>query len=82
MACTTLTPRRATQGSCRPVPAKRTASPSRLSVSCSSAMVGVGLKATAKRISAPVEIPPCMPPEWLLRKAIVPHSVRSITSFT
>ena len=41
-------------------------------VSCSMKIVATGLNATARVMGMPFEMPPWMPPEWLVRVRTVP----------
>ena len=63
MDSTIGTARGSTHGSWRPRAARVAASPSRVTVCCSEAMVDVGLNATLTTMSSPLEMPPCTPPE-------------------
>lgn len=51
-----------TQGSCLPVALIVVSLPSTSTVGCSIIIVATGLKATRKKISCPLLIPPCIPP--------------------
>jgi hypothetical protein len=66
MASTMGTARGRTQGSWRPLAWKVTGTPARVTVCCSRKMVATGLKATARRTVSPLEMPPWMPPLWLV----------------
>ena len=50
-----------------PLAARIVASPWSVTVSCGCAMVAVGLNATRSRIGSPMLMPPCTPPELLVR---------------
>ena len=60
--------RRPTQGSWRPVVMTSTAAPLRSTVAPGRRRLEVGLKATDTSIGWPLEMPPRMPPAWLLAK--------------
>ena len=51
-----------TQGSCLPVALSVVAFPFVSTVGCSFITVATGLKATRKKMSCPLLIPPCIPP--------------------
>ena len=75
MASTMGTARGSTHGSWRPLAASVAASPSSVTVSCSLAMVAVGLKATRMSSGSPMLMPPCTPPEWLVRVCTSPSRI-------
>ena len=66
IASTTGTALGSTQGSWRPRAVSVVAFPLMSTVSCSRSRVATGLKATRKQMSCPLEIPPCIPPLWLV----------------
>ena len=66
IASTIGTARGRTHGSWRPLPASSAGSPSRSTVCWGFMIVAVGLKATLKKISSPLLIPPWIPPERLV----------------
>ena len=63
MASTTTIARGTTQTSCLPFPFSTIFSPCRFTVSWSFIRDATGLKATRKKISFPLEMPPWIPPE-------------------
>src|SRR5215471_19145785 len=67
MASTIGTARGSTHGSWRPCASSLAARPARSTVSCARRIVAVGLKATRTTTSSPLLMPPCTPPERLLR---------------
>mmetsp|Transcript_7907 Transcript_7907/g.32097 ORF Transcript_7907/g.32097 Transcript_7907/m.32097 type:complete len:249 (+) Transcript_7907:295-1041(+) len=72
MLSTIGTARGTTQGSWRPRARSCSSTPSRVTVFCFLAMVEVGLNATLKTMSSPLEMPPWMPPERLVRVRMLP----------
>ena len=64
------------QGSWRPVICRSASVPvDRRTVCCFRAMEGVGLKAVRNRMGMPLEMPPKMPPAWLVRVRMAPSSI-------
>mmetsp|Transcript_26747 Transcript_26747/g.85121 ORF Transcript_26747/g.85121 Transcript_26747/m.85121 type:complete len:211 (+) Transcript_26747:378-1010(+) len=58
--------RGSTHGSWRPLASSTVALPVKSEVSCARPMVDTGLTATRKTMSAPEEMPPSVPPAWLV----------------
>ena len=75
MVSTTTTARGTMMGSWRPLISQVMSSPERLTVCWAEAMDGVGLMAARKVRRLPSEIPPSMPPAWLVSFSTVPSVV-------
>ena len=75
MASTSGTARGSTHGSWRPRGCRVTSLPASSTVCCGRRIVAVGLNAARTTIASPFEMPPCTPPERLVRVRTRPPPV-------